>query len=128
MRSDSRRKVPRFLLVGGTTALGYLGLAALLGRLGVSVLPAGCFAFLVMLPLSYAGHRLFTFSSERRLLGEFPKFVTSSALGVALSGILPYLTVSFLHLSATAGFAYTCIAVPTLNYLLLSGWVFTERE
>jgi putative flippase GtrA len=128
MRSGGARKVPRFLLVGGAAALGYLGVATLLRRLGLPVLLAGSFAFLAMMPFSYAGHRLFTFGSERGVLREFPKFVISSVFGVALSGVIPYLTVSFLQLSATAGFAFTCVAVPTLSYLLLNGWVFTARD
>lgn len=126
MISSGKYKILRFLLIGGAAALGYFGIATFLKFLGMPIFVAGSFAFLIMLPFSYMGHRLFTFGSERDVLPELQKFALSAAMGAMLSGAIPYLSVSRFHLPVMAGFSCACILVPTLNYLLLNLWVFAN--
>lgn len=119
----------RYILVGGMTALGYLIVALFLVRyVELSVAMSGFVAFNMMLPIAYLGHKLHTFQSEGAHRQEFPRFVFTAVLGASLSALLPWLFTTIVKSEPVIGFSVACIAIPLINYVLLSGYVFVQAK
>lgn len=120
------RKIFRFFLSGGVSALVYYGIARFaVSHWQWSLATAGLFAYLCSMPVAYGLHRRFTFSSTGRLASEAMRFVVSSMVGLALAAALPGFFASF-GMSLDVSLIVTCVCVPILSYVLLSAWVFVR--
>lgn len=116
----------RFGLSGIGAAIAYYGTARfLLVVWDWSAFAAGLTAYLLSMPIAYLLHRQFTFRSGARVGPEVRRFILSSAIGVVLASFLPLFFRSR-GLNVDASLVATCILVPAISYVLLSGWVFVR--
>jgi putative flippase GtrA len=122
-------RVMRFLLVGGTATLSY-ALLVTLANLWLP-LPAGLnslLAYGLSMPVSYAGHRLFTFNSARAHGQTAPRFMLTSAVGYGLAFLIPAVMTDALGWSSHLATLVSCTAIPLVNFVLLSVFVFGDHH
>jgi putative flippase GtrA len=118
-------RVLRFVLVGGTATLSY-ALLVTLANLWLP-LPAGVnslLAYGLSMPVSYAGHRLFTFNSVQAHGQTAPRFMLTSVVGYGLAFIIPAVMTDALGWSSHLATVASCTAIPLVNFILLSTFVF----
>ena len=117
-----------FVFVGGSAALGYFVLACTLKYFGMAATMASAIAYLSFVPISYLGHRKFTFNSAGNAAVELPKFLVVAFLGIATGVLVPHLVTDVSGLPAWIGFALVCAVVPIVSYVSLRIWVFRQRQ
>jgi putative flippase GtrA len=119
----------RFLLVGGMATLSY-ALLVTLANLWLP-LPAGVnslIAYGLSMPVSYVGHRLFTFHSSHAHGHTAPRFILTSIAGYGLAFFIPFVMTDTLGLSSHLATLASCIVIPGANFILLSLFVFGGRR
>lgn len=130
-KSGDGGRVLRFAAVGlastllyaaGATALTH-GPDPLLGAAAGSFLAYSCCAV-----FSYLGHKLFTFGSGGAHGAEAPRFLLLTGFGLAFSFAVPALLSGCLGFAPVVSVLVTTVAVPLLNYLVLSSWVFAPAR
>lgn len=123
--SGPRDRILRFLIVGGGTSLGYVSLVALLvDVIGIRAVVSAAFAYLVMLPVSFLAHKLFTFQSRRRTLPESIRFLAMHVLTACICGAVMWFATAVFASSHWIGSAITVVVAPAVNFILLEFWVF----
>ena len=122
------RELVGFALVGSSAALGYFALACALTYLGMGATPASAIAYGSFIPISYCGHRKFTFNSLGRATVELPKFLVVNLFGIAIGVIVPHVVTDVAGFPAWGGFALVCGIVPVVSYAGLRLWVFRQRR
>lgn len=122
-RFQSIAVLSRFASVGLATTAVY-PLAFLLGiRLGLQASLAAFLAYAFTSALSYVGHRQFSFRSRRHHGAALRSFIPLTAVGISIAVALPWLSERLDLPYWTAAIA-TCVAIPVVNAVLLSGLVF----
>ena len=117
----------RYMFSGLISALIY-ALASLTWHhiAGLPLAFAGAMGYLTSMPFAYLLHRKFSFSSSQSVRVELPKFVAQSVASILFSGLLPSALVATgtdIHVALLL----TSIAVPIINYIVLSYWVFKNK-
>lgn len=98
------------------TALFYLGVRpAALSSLIAYGMSGAC---------SYLGHRLLTFQSDAPHERTLPRFVLVNVAGYLIAAGIPFLLTDTLRWPPLIATALVCIAVPALNFILLTVFVF----
>lgn len=122
-------RILRFLVVGGATSLGYvIAVAVLVDGIGHSEGLAAGIAYLLMLPVSFFGHKLFTYQSKQRTLPASIRFVAVHGITAAIcAGVMWIINA---HLGATHWFGSATIVViaPAINFILMEIWVFAKEK
>jgi putative flippase GtrA len=119
------RQLGWFGLVGGGAALLYaVQVYVYTKNFGWSAPFGSTFAYLMCGVVSYSGNRLFTFQSNAPLAPEVSRFVLTSVLGMAISAAIPFVLTEMMHVAAWISFAVVCLAVPTMNFVLHSRFVY----
>lgn len=117
----------RYLVSGGAAALVYAAVTTLVHTgFGMGLVASGALGYLASMPCAYLLHRYYSFSSRQMVARELPKFALQSMFSAGLSGVLPAL-LGAAGLPLPAALALTCLAVPLVNYFVLSLWVFHAR-
>ncbi|WP_419907114.1 GtrA family protein [Hoeflea sp.] len=127
----SFRLISRFALVGLTATLLYAVLAMALEALfhataGQATLSIAAYSIAAI--FSYVAHRIFTFASNGAYHFEIPRFVLLTAVGFAISYVLPVIVGSVLGLPMFVSVAGVCIVIPLINFFALDRWVFSGRQ
>lgn len=82
--------------------------------------------YLVALPVSFFGHRNFTFGASGRPTAEFARFIVMHAVGFALAwGAMNMAGRMQLHWGF--GVFGAVVLVPAVSFLVLDRWVFRPR-
>jgi putative flippase GtrA len=123
----------RFGTVGAAaTTLHAAMFAALIELAGISPLVANAVAFGVALPLSFVGHRHWTFRAAdgdrpalRSATGTMSKFVVVALLGVCLNSLAVYVITETLNLPYACSLPLMVSVVPLAVFLLSKFWAFT---
>jgi putative flippase GtrA len=125
------RSLPRlaiFFWVGlFNTAAFFLLASGSRYALGLGQTVSAYFAYALVLPISFLGHRRLTFASKGPIIHQWARFIllhatnviiiwaiTKGASSYALPGWIAYGVISF--------------AIPALNFVVLQIWVFHNRE
>jgi putative flippase GtrA len=119
------RRVVTFGSVGLGAACVYFLIAWALSTQGV--LPASVASFIAYLAsagFSYLGHKALTFRSSAPHRRELPRFALAGALGYAIAVIVPLVLTDFWRFQPVIAIVIVCIAVPVVNFLLLTFFVF----
>ena len=111
------RAIPRYLVVGGTSAL--LSNAILIGfdHLGLHYVVSCVVAFVVTLILAYGLHTHWTFGSERSL-GGLMRYGSAMALNLPLSVALLFLLISLGGLTMVVAAPAATVILAAFNYLV----------
>lgn len=121
-------KAIRFGVVGVSSGLIYAAVTAFLVAIaGVAPVAASVAGYCASVPMSFLGHRRFSFRSNGRWTGEAARFVLAQALNIAV-------TVGAMH-GATVWFAAAywwgmiaaVILVPIANFVFMNLWVFRDQ-
>jgi len=125
-RVSTMRFIATFLAVGAAGAGSYVMLSMLIHACGVEAWISSVASYTVLIPVVYLAQRGLTFRSKGPHLSSFPKYVVTQLLGLALSGILPYVLVQNAGLPAAFVFAPVAIAISAVNFVLLKFWTFSN--
>lgn len=121
-------RLARFGVVGVGCAALYAGLAwSLTALAGLTAPAASVAAYAVAGVASYLGQKLFTFRSAARHGDAAPRFLLLFAVGAAIAATAPLLLTERLGLPPVVAIAFTCGAVPLINYVVLGRLVFRGR-
>lgn len=120
-------KLLRYALSGSIAAVIYMGSTAGANRtwdLDLSI--SSALGYLVAMPCAYLLHRHVSFASKQPVPVEATKFIQQSVLSILFAAILPRMMYAA-GLPLFAALGITSVAVPLINYLMLSLWVFRTR-
>ena len=120
--------VPRIARFGGVGVLAsavYAMVTALLvTRLQVQPVPAAIAGYCVSVPVSFLGHRGFSFRSQGHWTGEALRFAVTQAINIAVTAAAMDAAVRWLHVSWAWGMVGAVVLVPLANFLAMNFWVF----
>lgn len=117
----------RYALSGAIAAFIYMGVTAWIHRTrDIDLSISSALGYSAAMPCAYLLHRHVSFASTQPLAVEVPKFVQQSVFSIWLAAIVPkILHAAGMPLAAALGL--TSIAVPLINYVMFSLWVFRTR-
>ena len=112
----------RFVIVGVMATLTHLLLATAMLALktGMSVFLVNFFSFCGAFPISYFGHRNFTFGT----LGSGRKFALAAVGGFLANTFLLRLVISILNIGGLAAIVISTLTVPIFIYIVSRLWIF----
>ena len=118
-------ELARFGLVGVGTTVVYALASLTLIAAGLAATPASALAYGLAALISYAGHKLFTFASDRAHSVEGPRFIVVNGFGFLLALGAPSLA-ERLGADGRVGVLAACVAVPAFNYVAMKLYVFSR--
>lgn len=122
-------KAVRFAIVGVLSGAIYCVVTALLvTRAGVEPIPASIAGYCAAVPMSFLGHRRYSFRSNGRWTGEALRFVLAQALNISVTALSMYGATAFLGESYQWGMAAAVVLVPLANFAFMNLWVFRDQE
>jgi len=117
----------RYSLVGFANGLVFAGTAMLaVSLLDISPIVASGFGYICSVPLSFVGHRNFTFRSENAWRDEATRFLLVHSCSLAAS-VLIMSAVTGMDLPYYVGLLGAVVLIPGVNFLVSNFWVFTKR-
>jgi putative flippase GtrA len=117
-------RLVRFGMVGVASGLVYAGVTALLvSRLVAGPVHASLVGYVLSVPVSFLGHRGFSFRSRGRLTVEARRFLLGQALNLTVTALVMD-RAKALHISYLWGIGATIVLIPIANFLLMHFWVF----
>ena len=127
--ANSAALVARFGMVGLVVSMIYSALVVILVESSAPVGPvaASVIAFALVVPLSYFGHRRFTFRSAQDDWGQRLRFALTVIASFLLATGGMHLIVNGLGWSYLYGIAWTWLIVPVVNLALNLLIVFRRR-
>jgi putative flippase GtrA len=84
-------------------------------------------AYVLVLPISFLGHRELTFASKGEIVHEWARFILLQATNLIIIWAINK-TVSSYALPGWTAYGVISIAIPALNFVVLQIWVFHNRE
>jgi putative flippase GtrA len=117
-------RLVRFGMVGVASGLVYAAVTTVLvSRLGAGPVHASLMGYVLSVPVSFLGHRGFSFRSRGHLTTEARRFLFSQALNLTVAALVMD-RVKALHISYLWGIVATIVLIPIANFLLMHFWVF----
>jgi len=117
----------RYALVGIGNGAVFAGTSVLaVSQLGMHPTAASALGYLCSVPLSFIGHRSFTFRSANAWKGEAARFVLAHACCLTVS-VLIMSAVMEMRLPYFWGLVGAVLLIPLANFLIANFWVFTQR-
>lgn len=119
--------IGKFSLVGILTTGVYTLLASIL-ILSKQFSPviSSSIAFLVTMPISYWGHRSFTFKVKKKNLEQIKKYLIYNIFGFMMSNILIFVSSKLDGIGPLIGVLLVAIMLPILNFFFLKIFVFSD--
>jgi putative flippase GtrA len=111
------RSIPRYLVVGGASALLSNVILIGLDAIGINYVVSCVVAFVTTLILAYGLHTHWTFGAERSLSGLL-RYGAVMALNLPLSLALFYLLISLAELSMVVAAPTATIILTVFNYVV----------
>jgi putative flippase GtrA len=113
-----------FVIVGGTSALGYLLIASLLHSLGLSATLASVAAYLLSIPPGYFGQRWLTFRSTRPHNVASIRYVGVQTIGLLIAAATTFIASVVSGVPALLAFLLSAATAASASYLMQRLWVF----
>lgn len=118
-------RLVRFAAVGAVCSVVYAVMAWVLHELvGMSAVISSFCAYLIAIPVSFAGQKYFTFRSTGAVRRELPLFIAVQVLGLFLAAAVMQLVTVTYGLSFGLGTAAVVAVVPLSTYVMLHFGVF----
>lgn len=132
LRSGAERNLAqtlRFILVGASNTFLYFLIAnALHYTIGVERDFAAYVSYGLVLPLSFIGHRKFTFRSSSPPLSEWLRFCVMQALCLCIIAGVNATANSYPTFPSWLSFATISVLIPALSFVIMQIWVFAARR
>lgn len=121
-------KALRFAVVGVLSGAIYCLVTALLvARAGAAPIPASIAGYCASVPMSFLGHRRFSFRSNGRWTSEALRFVLTQALNISVTALSMYGATALLGESYQWGMVAAVVLVPIANFAFMNLWVFRDQ-
>lgn len=118
----------RFGLVGlFCSAIYAIATGVLISRWSLDPGVASVIGYVVSMPPSFIGQKLFTFRSQGTVASEATRFLVVHGSGLLLSFAIMEATMRLAGGSAATGILATVLITPVLSYLMMAIWVFRIR-
>lgn len=122
-------KAVRFGIVGVLSGVVYaLVTTALVSGAGAAPIPASIAGYGVSAPVSFLGHRRFSFRANGRWTMEALRFVVAQAINVAVTAFAMWAAVQWLGRAYGWGMAAAVVLVPLANFAFMNLWVFRDQQ
>jgi len=119
-----RDKLLRFPLVGLLSSVVYaVATWVCISQLHLDHRVASLLGYLTALPVSFLGHRHFTFAATGKPSAEIVKFAAVHSIGMGLSWLSVSAT-DWMHVHYAFGIVGAVVLVPIMSFLVLDRWVF----
>lgn len=131
MRDHAVSQTVRYVLVGGVTAVTYLGLTLLLSGLGTPLLLAVVISYILAVSLHFVLQRSFVFRSASFALpvhDQVRRYVVVGVVQLILTSITTSVLPSALDVSPEAVYVGTVVAMALITFTLLRLHVFHGIE
>ena len=127
--TDLLAKMARFGAVGAAATVVYaLAVVVFVSGLGVDPNAAAVLGYLTALPVSFIGHRRFTFRSKATMTPELMRFTVMHFVNMMVSlGGMAW-AVDLLGLDYWVGILVAVVIVPLASYITADLWVFVDRK
>ncbi|RWE75994.1 GtrA family protein [Mesorhizobium sp.] len=124
---DRLRQFITFCAVGLFNTGAYFAIANGLHLLiGLTETISAYATYLVLVPVSFLGHRKLTFASKGAVWGEWARFSIVQALNLLLIWVSTNLSREG-YFAGWQTFAVISIAIPALNFVAFQAWVFARK-
>lgn len=121
-------RLARFGITGGLASAIYaLVTLVCVDRFEASGTVASIIGYLVAIPVSFLGQKLWTFKSKGSVSRELPRFLTVQGANLVLAAAVMAVVKDILGFDRMVGIVAVVLIIPTLTYLVLSRRVFTAR-
>ena len=128
VKMQSKPKLFWFCVVGGSTSLCYaIFVEVLIDVFLVSQAIAASIAYLLMLPISFLGHKLLTFRSKERTLSQSFRFFTMHGITALVCAFIMWIMTVQVGTTHWFGSAAIIIIAPAINYIMMEVWVFAKQ-
>lgn len=115
-------------MVGVSSGAIYAAVTALLvSGLGVGPIPASVVGYCASVPMSFLGHKRFSFRSQGHWTAEAVRFVATQALNIAVTAGSMAGATLWLGGAYWWGMIAAVVLVPIANFLFMNLWVFREQ-
>lgn len=121
-------RVVRFSAIGALTTTSYFVLTNLVVTLGMDAKTASVVIYLLLMPISFLGHRRLTFASRGRAAPEWLKFCLVHAINLIGVYVLSWFAIDRNGLPPWLAFMFISIAAPGVNFIAFHLWVFSHRN
>jgi putative flippase GtrA len=119
------RRLLRYGVAGGASALTHLGITALLVEVAaVRPVVASTIGFVASIAVSYLLQRRWVFHSQVANRLALPRFLTVTAIGFLLNGSILWIGTEVLDVHYAPVQLVALVAIPVSNYVLNSLWTF----
>ena len=119
------RRLLRYAVAGGASALTHLGITALLVEVAaVRPVVASTIGFVASIAVSYLLQRRWVFHSQVANRLALPRFLTVTAIGFLLNGSILWIGTEVLDVHYAPVQLVALVAIPVSNYVLNSLWTF----
>jgi putative flippase GtrA len=127
-RLDGRFKIVRYALFGSAVSIGYtLSVVVFVELLGWRNPEfASALSFVIWTPISYIGHRDFTFLFTGHHARSAVKFAAAFIARLAASAYTVHIA-TMLGMHYLTGVIANWVVLPLISYLILDLWVFRRR-
>jgi putative flippase GtrA len=123
------KKLIRFSTIGAISGLSYAAVTAVfINKTHVDASVASAVGYALAIPVSFIGHRKFTFRSTDRAKYEFVRFCIVHGMNMALSYYLMKMAVEILKLPYWYGISMCILTVPITTFLIMNKLVFKNQN
>lgn len=124
MPSGDPRRLIRYGLSGGCSALTHFGVGLLLLAAGVPAVPASALGFLASVVVSYSLQRAFVFRSSSAHAVAGPRFLVVTGAAFAANTVVLWVGADLLGGPYPVAQAVAIVLIPVVNYAINSRWTF----
>ena len=117
-------QVLAFTLVGGTTALIYVGGYSVFRQSGVPAAAASTLSYLAAITFQYFGHSGLTFGKNPRDRGQLVRFLVLNGIGLITAVAITLALTKILGAQDWVASLAVILVLPVLNWFLMRLWVF----
>ena len=126
--SDVSARAIRYALVGLANGAVFAATSALaVTQFEYSPVAASALGYLCSVPMSFVGHRSFTFRSKNAWKGEAGRFVLVHICSLS-AAVLIMQVVTGARLPYYLGLVGAVLLIPLINFLVSHFWVFATRS
>jgi putative flippase GtrA len=125
---DLGARAIRYALVGLANGAVFATTGALaVSQFQYSPVAASALGYLFSVPMSFVGHRRFTFQSNNAWKGEAGRFILVHVCSLS-AAVLIMQAVTGAQLPYYLGFVGAVLLIPLINFLVSHFWVFATRS
>lgn len=125
--SELLAKLARFVVVGVGSGAIYAAVTTALVAAGIAPVPASIAGYCASVPLSFIGHRQFTFRANGRWTAEALRFVFAQAVNISVTAGSMRAAVEWLG-DWRWGMVAAVVLVPVANFVFMNLWVFRQQR